>query len=67
MSTSLKTKGLVSQTSDRTERADRQRPQCSLVKRVILHDWSSLLAARIFVVVSIAKVSTPTKYVIRRQ
>lgn len=54
MSISLNTNGLVSQTSDRTERADTQRPQCSLVKRVILHDWSSLLVTRMFVVGSVA-------------
>lgn len=47
MSTSLNAKGLVSHTSESTERAATQRPQCSLVKRVILQDCSSLLVTRI--------------------
>lgn len=57
MSTSLNTKGLVSHTSESTERAETQRPQCSLVKRVILQDCRSLFVTRISTVDAESQVS----------
>lgn len=51
MSTSLKAKGLVSHTSERTDRAAMQRPQCFLVNKVILHCCRSLLVTCISVYV----------------
>lgn len=43
ISTSLNSKGLESQTSERTDLAAIHSPQCFLVKNVILQDWKSLL------------------------
>lgn len=49
MSTSLKAKGCLSQTSDRTDLAWVHRPQPVRVKKVILQDWRSLLLTRMAV------------------
>jgi hypothetical protein len=46
MSTSLKAKGCLSQTSDRTDLAWVHRPQPVRVKKVILQDWRSLRLIR---------------------
>lgn len=48
MSISLKTNCLLSQTCDNTDLACTHKPQFSRVKRVILHDCSNRLVARIF-------------------